>query len=128
DATDSKKIAAGARARREALGNITGHAAGESVDVEAARLDPLADALSVFERGEDKLWSEIIVTRLAELRPQSYRDWTPANLATALKPHGVKPRQVWASDPVTGKGSNRNGYTRDALTEAKKNTAKSDGA
>ncbi|UJW34219.1 cell division protein FtsK [Saccharothrix sp. AJ9571] len=123
DATDSKKIAAGARARREALGNITGHAAGESVDVEAARLDPLADALSVFQRGEDKLWSEIIVTRLAELRPQSYRDWTPANLATALKPHGVKPRQVWATDPVTGKGSNRNGYTRDALTTAKDNGA-----
>jgi S-DNA-T family DNA segregation ATPase FtsK/SpoIIIE len=33
----------------------------------------------------------------------------------------VKPGQVWATDPETGKGSNRNGYTRDALTTAKNN-------
>lgn len=121
DATDAKKIAAGARRRREDIGNVTGYAAGESVDVEAARLDPLADALAVFERGEDKLWSDTIVSRLAELRPSQYGNWTPANLATALKPYGVKPGQVWAADPVTGKGSNRNGYTRDALTTARKN-------
>lgn len=126
DATAAKKIAAGARQRREEAGNITGYAAGETVDVEAARLDPLADALTVFQRGEDKLWSEIIVSRLAELRPPQYGNWTPANLATALKPYGVKPRQVWATDPATGKGSNRNGYTRDALTEAR-NTTKNHG-
>jgi S-DNA-T family DNA segregation ATPase FtsK/SpoIIIE len=123
DATDAKKIAAGARARREALGNITGYAAGESVDVEAARLDPLADTLSVFERGEDKLWSDTIVTRLADLRPSQYGGWTAQNLATALKPTGVKPKQVWGTDPATGKGANRNGYTRDALTAAKNNGA-----
>ncbi|MFJ9781505.1 FtsK/SpoIIIE domain-containing protein [Amycolatopsis sp. NPDC101161] len=123
DATDAKKIAAGARARREALGNITGYAAGEAVDVEAARLDPLADTIAVFERGEDKLWSDAIVTRLAELRPGQYRGWTAQNLATALKPYGVKPKQVWSTDPDTGKAANRNGYTRDALTTAKNNRA-----
>ncbi|MEU4517834.1 FtsK/SpoIIIE domain-containing protein [Amycolatopsis sp. NPDC024027] len=123
DATDAKKIAAGARARREALGNITGYAAGEAVDVEAARLDPLADTIAVFQRGEDKLWSDAIVTRLAELRPAQYRGWTAQNLATALKPYGVKPKQVWSTDLVTGKGANRNGYTRDALTTAKNNRA-----
>ncbi|WP_328612998.1 FtsK/SpoIIIE domain-containing protein [Amycolatopsis sp. NBC_00355] len=123
DATDAKKIAAGARARREALGNITGYAAGEAVDVEAARLDPLADTVAVFARGEDKLWSDAIVTRLAELRPGQYRGWTAQNLATALKPYGVKPKQVWSTDPDTGKGANRNGYTRDALTTAKNNRA-----
>ncbi|MFB9930959.1 cell division protein FtsK [Amycolatopsis halotolerans] len=121
DATDAKKIAAGARVRREAIGNITGYAAGEEVDVEAARLDPLADTLSVFERGEDKLWSDVIVTRLADLRPSQYGGWTAQNLATALKPKGVKPKQVWATDPETGKGANRNGYTRDALTTAQNN-------
>jgi S-DNA-T family DNA segregation ATPase FtsK/SpoIIIE len=123
DATDAKKIAAGARARRDELGNVTGYAAGESVDLEAARLDTLADALAVFERGEEKLWSDVIVSRLGALRPGTYGKWTPANLATALKPHGVKPGQVWATDPETGKGSNRNGYTRDALTKAKNNRA-----
>ncbi|MEV7093717.1 FtsK/SpoIIIE domain-containing protein [Amycolatopsis sp. NPDC051045] len=123
DATDAKKIAAGARARREALGNITGYAAGEAVDVEAARLDPLADTIAVFARGEDKLWSDAIVTRLAELRPAQYRGWTAQNLATALKPYGVKPKQVWSTDPDTGKGANRNGYTREALTTAKNNRA-----
>ncbi|WP_215548655.1 cell division protein FtsK [Amycolatopsis sp. CA-230715] len=121
DGPTAKKIAAGARKQREALGNITGYAAGEAVDIEAARLDPLADTIAVFARGEDKLWSDVIVSRLAELRPTQYGNWTPANLATALKPHGVKPKQVWATDPETGKGSNRNGYTRDALTTAKSN-------
>lgn len=123
DATDAKKIVAGARARREAAGNVTGYAAGVEVDVEAARLDPLADAIAVFERGEDKLWSETIVARLAELRPGQYRGWTAQNLATALKPKGVKPKQVWSTDPATGKGANRNGYTRDALTTARNNGA-----
>ncbi|WP_414943100.1 FtsK/SpoIIIE domain-containing protein [Amycolatopsis sp. cmx-11-32] len=123
DATDAKKIAAGARARREALGNITGYAAGVEIDLDAARLDTLADVLSVFEKGEEKLWSDVIVSRLAELRPSTYGKWTPAALATALKPDGVKPGQVWATDPESGKGSNRNGYTRDALTKAKSNRA-----
>jgi S-DNA-T family DNA segregation ATPase FtsK/SpoIIIE len=123
DAPEAKKIAAGARALREQAGNITGYAAGEQVDVEAARLDTVADTLSVFGKGEDKLWSEVIVSRLADLRPKQYGKWTPANLATALKPDGVKPGQVWATDPETGKGSNRNGYTRDALSTAKNNRA-----
>ncbi|WP_020664081.1 FtsK/SpoIIIE domain-containing protein [Amycolatopsis benzoatilytica] len=121
DATEAKKIVAGARARREAIGNVTGYAAGEEVDVEAARLDALADAVAVFGRGEDKLWSDVIVGRLAELRPNQYGGWTAQNLATALKPHGVKPKQVWATDPETGRGANRNGYTRDALADAKNN-------
>lgn len=123
DAADTKKIIAGARARREAIGNITGHAAGEEVDMEAARLDTLADVLGVFAKGEEKLWSDVIVSRLAELRPSTYGKWNPAALATALKPDGVKPGQVWATDPESGKGSNRNGYTRDALTKAKGNRA-----
>ncbi|WP_246076414.1 FtsK/SpoIIIE domain-containing protein [Amycolatopsis cihanbeyliensis] len=121
DGPEAKKIVSGARLLREQAGTITGHAAGESVDIDAERLDPLSDTLAVFQRGENKLWSDTIVTRLAELRPRSYEGWSPANLATALKPHGVKPRQVWDTDPTTGKGSNRNGYTRDALTTAKNN-------
>jgi len=123
DATESKKIAAGARARREEMGNITGYAAGESVDLDTARLDTLGDALSVFEKGEEKLWSDVIVSRLAELRPTAYGKWTPANLATALKPDGVKPGQIWATDPETGKGGNRNGYSREALATAKSDRA-----
>ncbi|RSM65754.1 cell division protein FtsK [Amycolatopsis sp. WAC 01376] len=121
DGPTAKRIAAGARKQREALGNITGYAAGEEVDLETARLDTLADVLSVFEKGEEKLWSDVIVSRLAELRPSTYGKWNPAALATALKPDGVKPGQVWATDPETGKGSNRNGYTRDALTKARDN-------
>ncbi|UMP02249.1 cell division protein FtsK [Amycolatopsis sp. EV170708-02-1] len=123
DGPTAKRIAAGARKQREALGNITGYAAGEEVDLDTARLDTLADVLGVFEKGEEKLWSDVIVSRLAELRPSTYGKWNPAALATALKPDGVKPGQVWATDPETGKGSNRNGYTRDALTKAKSNRA-----
>ncbi|TCP56974.1 S-DNA-T family DNA segregation ATPase FtsK/SpoIIIE [Tamaricihabitans halophyticus] len=117
DGPAAEKIVATARALREKAGTITGHAAGEAPDTETARINTLEDVASVFDHGDDKLWSEVIVQRLAELRPQVYQGWKPAQLATALKPFDLAPGQVWMDDN-TGKARNRNGYTRDAITTA----------
>ena len=76
------------------------------------------DAAGVFTGAEDKLWSETVLARLTDRWPDRYTGWTPTSLAAALKPYGVQPVQVWATDPTTGTERNRRGYTRTALTQA----------
>ncbi|QUQ71173.1 DUF3631 domain-containing protein [Kutzneria sp. CA-103260] len=92
-------------------------------DVEGSTL--LADIASIFGADEDKLWSETVVSRLAELRPSVYGPWAEqeskamaAQLAATLKPYGVRTGQVWGTDSATGKGANRRGITRDDITGA----------
>ena len=64
------------------------------------------------------MWSETVVERLAELRPDVYTGWSGEQLAAALKPHAVPTgRQVWGKTP-DGKGANRRGIHRDDLTKA----------
>ena len=63
------------------------------------------------EPGEDKVWSEHLVERLAQLNKLVYHGWTPAQLAAAVKP-GVSPIQVWGTDENL-KGTNRPGYLRE---------------
>ena len=70
--------------------------------------------LSVVPAGEAKVWSETVVRTP---RRAAARGLTPAGgpeqLAAALKPHGVTTgRQVWGTDPATGKGANRKGIHR----------------
>jgi S-DNA-T family DNA segregation ATPase FtsK/SpoIIIE len=126
DGPAADAIAARARAVRTAQGRLTGFAAGldaEVDDVDGSTL--LADIASVFAADEDKLWSETVVTRLAELRPSVYGPWAEqeakamaVQLAAALKPYGVRTAQVWGTDPATGKGANRRGIARDDITDA----------
>jgi S-DNA-T family DNA segregation ATPase FtsK/SpoIIIE len=59
-----------------------------------------------------------ILARLAQRWPDRYAGWTPTGLAAALKPYGVHPVQVWATDPTTGTERNRRGYTLATLTHA----------
>ena len=86
------------------------------------RYDLLADIAAVVT--EPKVWSEIVVTRLAELRPDAYGPWgdmepdaRAAQLTAALKPFGVRTGQVWGTTD-DGKGANRRGITRDDITNA----------
>jgi len=120
DVKDAKPIALRARAARMAAGRLTGHAAGEQPDTDVtAKFSLLEDVLAVVPASEPKVWSETVVTRLAELRPEVYAGWKPEQLAAALKPHGVTVgRQVWGTDPDTGKGANRKGIHRDDITAA----------
>ena len=106
-----------ARVLRERAGTLTGHAVGETqLAVDAARANVLDDVASVYQAGEDRLWSEVIVARLAEQRPDAYQGWTPNALAAALKPHGIAPKQIPLRDD-TGAERNKRGYLLAAITE-----------
>ena len=73
---------------------------------------------------EPKLWSETVVTRLAELRPAAYGPWRDmepearaAQLTAALRPYGVRTGQVWGTTS-DGNGANRRGITRNDIISA----------
>lgn len=115
DAPAAEVIGLRARRLHEAAGTLTGHAAGEVFeDRETSGFDLLADILAVVPAEEPKLWSEIVVARLADLRPEVYGGWEPEQLATALKPHGVPTGQVWGKTEA-GKGANRRGIERSRI-------------
>lgn len=119
DGPAAEEIVKRARAAREAAGTLAGHAIGEQVAEEETRsASVLADVAAVLVAGEDKIWSEAIVNRLAGLRPDQYKGWEPAQLAAALAPYGVKTVQVWGKDEESGVGANRRGITRNDLERA----------
>lgn len=121
DAPAAEKIAHRARSLREHAGTLSGHALGHEPDP-GPSLDLLADIAAVVS--EPKLWSETVVTRLAQLRPGSYGPWADlepdaraAQLTAALRPYGIRTGQVWGTTP-DGKGANRRGITRDDIATA----------
>ncbi|GCD93769.1 cell division protein FtsK [Embleya hyalina] len=126
DNPGAETVCTRARTARIAAGTLTGQAAGESADTDRTPVhDLLADILAVVEPTEAKVWNEIVVDRLAELRPDVYGPWAtldsqakPAQLTTALKPFGVAVGQVWGTPVDGGKGANRRGITRDDITAA----------
>jgi S-DNA-T family DNA segregation ATPase FtsK/SpoIIIE len=131
---DAEQLATRARAVRVAAGRLTGYAAGLDIapDDESDASTLLPDVLAAIG-GADKAWSETIVDRLAELRPAVYGTWAElptgaakaTQLSGALKPLGISTKQVWATDPATGKGANRMGIQRawiaEILTESDRN-------
>jgi S-DNA-T family DNA segregation ATPase FtsK/SpoIIIE len=116
DAGGAEAIAARARRVREKAGLLAGHALGEAPEPTTAAYDLLADILAVVPAKEAKAWSETIVARLADLRPEVYDGWDPDALAAALKPHGVSTIQVGRR--VNGKVVNRRGVDRSHITTA----------
>jgi DNA segregation ATPase FtsK/SpoIIIE, S-DNA-T family len=102
DAVAADKVAARARKLREAAGTLSGHAIGDTGDQEDVRVSLLADVAAVIGAGQ-RMWSETICGRLAELRPEMYGGWNQDQLARALAPYGVETGQQWAS------GRNRRG-------------------
>ncbi|MGW6310313.1 cell division protein FtsK [Streptomyces niveus] len=113
NAVEADRIALRARALRERAGVMAGHALGEQPETgpASASYDLLADLRAAVPADKSKLWNEVVVARLAELRPEVYGDWTPEQLTAALKPYGIRTVQVWG---VTedGKGANRRGIRR----------------
>jgi S-DNA-T family DNA segregation ATPase FtsK/SpoIIIE len=107
------------RALREKAGTLTGMAAGEipMVEQSGSVLDDTAAALSATAAGEAGAHTEVVLARLAEIRPEFYDGWTPSTLAGALKPYGVEPTQLWAT-AQDGKKRNRQGYKRDHVIDA----------
>ncbi|WP_328467941.1 hypothetical protein [Streptomyces sp. NBC_00448] len=96
---------------------LTGQALGEdTVAASSASYDLLTDLVSALPSGKAKAWSEDIVTRLADLRPEVYAQWTPEQLAAAVKPYGLRTVQVWGT--ADGKGANRRGLRREDVLKA----------
>jgi DNA segregation ATPase FtsK/SpoIIIE, S-DNA-T family len=113
-----ESICARGRALREEAGTLTGMAAGAQLLTEPQpAVSALDAAAAVYAPGEDRLWSEVIVRRLAETEPETYDGWTTAALAAALRPYGVEPGQVWATGDDRQR-ANRRGYLREAITAA----------
>ncbi len=105
-------ITARARALRQAAGRLSGYAANQDptpTELERSSTTLLADVFTAFN-GESRAWSETLTATLAQLRPEVYGGWGPAQLSTALRPYGLKARQVWGTDPTTCEGANRRGF------------------
>ncbi|MGI8814880.1 MAG: FtsK/SpoIIIE domain-containing protein [Pseudonocardia sp.] len=94
DGPGAEAIAARARGLREKAGTVTGHAAGEPARPEGRARSILSDLAVVIT--EDRLWSEVILSRLAEQWPSVYAEWTKTALATALSPTGSNRRTCGA--------------------------------
>lgn len=122
DGGDAKQILTRAVALREAEGTVTGDAAGQAPAAENAAT-VLDDVAQVLGKGETKVWSETIVDRLADLRPDVYGAWAGLEpkakaeaLTAALKPHGIGTEQI--SRRINGKVVNKRGIKRDDLAHA----------
>ncbi|WP_333756606.1 cell division protein FtsK [Streptomyces sp. IBSBF 3352] len=117
DAPNADRIARRARKAREDAGTLSGYALGQEPEPSAGSgYDLLADILAVVPADEPKAWSETVVSRLAELRPDVYDGWDPEGLAAALKPHGVSTIQVGRR--IEGKVVNRRGIDRSHIVTA----------
>jgi S-DNA-T family DNA segregation ATPase FtsK/SpoIIIE len=56
----------------------------------AESLDPLADVAAVLGH-EPRMLTQEVLHRLAERRPDAYREWGPMDLKRALEPYGAEP-------------------------------------
>ncbi|MFG3441150.1 cell division protein FtsK [Nonomuraea sp. NPDC047897] len=125
DTPQTQLIADRAHALRKAAGTLSGHALGETPEQLTPSYDLLADILAVVSASEAKVWNEVVIARLADLRPEVYGAWDTleggaktAQLTTALKPYGIKTMQVWGTPEGGGKGANRIGIARDDILNA----------
>lgn len=126
DAPAAEQIVTRAHALRRGAGTITGYAAGERTDHSARQYSVLHDVAAVLRPDETKVWSEVIVERLAALRPEVYGAWAAQDarakanqLASALKPYGVETIQVYGKTD-DGRPANRRGVSWEAVITAAK--------
>ncbi|MFE3327543.1 cell division protein FtsK [Streptomyces sp. NPDC059176] len=111
-------IAQRAHTLRKAAGTLSGHALGEEAEnTSGPSYDLLADVAAIVPPSEERVWNERIAARLAELRPEVYGGWKGENVTSALKPHGIKTRDV-AGTTDDGTRTTRRGIARADLTKA----------
>ncbi|WP_030234021.1 cell division protein FtsK [Streptomyces sp. NRRL S-455] len=118
DAPGAEAIAARARTVREKAGLLSGYALGETPEqATGPAYDLLADVAAVVSEKEERVWNERIAARLAELRPEIYGGWKGENVTSALKPHGIRTRDV-AGTTDDGTRTTRRGIVRADLLKA----------
>ncbi|NEC86625.1 cell division protein FtsK [Streptomyces sp. SID12501] len=122
DGRDAERVLTRAAALREAEGTLSGDAAGEAPAPETSATI-LDDVAAVLGKGETKIWSETVVDRLADLRPDVYGPWAEMDakpkaeaLTAALKPFGVGTEQIGRR--VEGKTVNKRGIKREDIAAA----------
>ncbi|GAA4554374.1 cell division protein FtsK [Pseudonocardia xishanensis] len=116
DGPEAEKIAERARAAREAAGTLSGHALGEQPERDdRSLLDDLATVFATIT--VDKVWSETVIEKLAELDSGRYGRMSPEALTAAVKPYGLTTGQVHGRLP-TGGTANRRGLTREDVQAA----------
>ncbi|MFG2037324.1 cell division protein FtsK [Dactylosporangium sp. NPDC048998] len=114
DTTAAARIVARAVALRTGAGTLPNP--DEQTRDAAPAFDLLGDLARIWPAGEKAAWNETLCALLAELRPDVYTGWEPAQLSTALKPHGaVKVADVGRR--IDGKATTRRGIKHaDLLT------------
>ncbi|MFJ4036246.1 cell division protein FtsK [Streptomyces griseoluteus] len=118
DAPGAVVVAARARSVREKAGLLSGYALGEAPETATGpAYDLLADVAAVVAEKEERVWNERIAARLAELRPDVYAGWKGENVTSALKPHGIRTRDV-AGTTDDGTRTTRRGIARADLLKA----------
>ncbi|MEU8350292.1 cell division protein FtsK [Streptomyces sp. NPDC048845] len=112
-----------ARQARIDAGTLTGMAAGQAPERRDAADTLLDDIAAVVAGDEPKVWSEAVVDRLAELRPEVYGPWAEMEpkakaeqLTAALKPYGITTQQI--SRRIDGARVNKRGILRADITTA----------
>lgn len=123
DGPAADRICDRARTARSDAGTLTGLAAGHAPERPAAADTLLDDIVAVVPASEPKVWSETVIARLAELRPERYGEWKDetgewdaVQLSNALKPYGIKAAQIGRR--IDGKTVNRRGIERAHITDA----------
>lgn len=116
DRDEADRIALRARALRDAAGLLTGYAAGDLPSPQPTQ-NVIYDLERVWPAGQDKAHSDVLIHELAEVWPERYGEWTPANLSAALKPYGITTAQTWAPC-LDGTPCNHTGVTRQDIHDA----------
>jgi S-DNA-T family DNA segregation ATPase FtsK/SpoIIIE len=119
DGPAAEAIAARARAAREAAGTLSGYCLGDDIEESLTPAAALLDDLRVvFASAEVTwMWSEDLVARLAELRPDVYTRWDPELLARSLRALGIETKQLNRTGP-DGRRLNRRGIEVEQLAVA----------
>jgi len=116
DGNDAEAVCLRGRALREKAGTLDGMAAGVVVTATPQTYSAAAD-LAVVLGSDEKAHSDVLCARLADRWPDRYAQWAPAQLSAALKPFGVRTKQVWAPS-FDGQPANRYGVLRADLLAA----------
>ncbi len=118
DAVQARAIAERARTMRQQAGTLSGHAAGIDDQPTEPEQAPtiLDDLLAVMPAGEPRVWSDVLIERLAQYRPATYTGWAPVDLGNALAPFGVETVQI--GKRIAGRFVNRRGVDRTHILTA----------
>jgi S-DNA-T family DNA segregation ATPase FtsK/SpoIIIE len=114
DTRDAEKVIARAISYRVKAGTMPDPDAKAREDGPA--LDVLADVAAVWPDGDTAAWNQVLCSRLADLRPETYGGWESETLTAALKPYGITVGDIGRR--IDGKPVTRRGVKLDQITEA----------